>query len=145
MFYLSGWVPAVFKRRVKRSLEDLEEKLIIIYKPIKEIREGLAPPTYLKNGYLLRPFESIVKLYGIPSYNELDPTSFVGISYMLLFGAMFGDVGQGLVLFLIGEFLNRRKRRPNLGGVLARLGISSTFLVLSMEVYLDLKMFLKRM
>jgi len=126
-FYLSGWVPAVFKRRVKRSLEDLEEKLIIIYKPIKEIREGLAPPTYLKNGYLLRPFESIVKLYGIPSYNELDPTSFVGISYMLLFGAMFGDVGQGLVLFLIGEFLNRRKRRPNLGGVLARLGISSTF------------------
>lgn len=75
---------------------------------------------------MLTPFESIVKMYGIPSYNELDPTAFVGISYMLLFGAMFGDVGQGLVLFLIGEILNRFKRRPNLGGVLARLGISST-------------------
>jgi V/A-type H+-transporting ATPase subunit I len=44
---------------------------------------------------------------------------------MLLFGAMFGDVGQGMILFIMGEVLNRRNHRPNLGGVVARLGMSS--------------------
>ncbi|MCX7884331.1 MAG: hypothetical protein N2448_04795 [Caloramator sp.] len=125
-FYLTGWIPFFKKRNLMKRLEKNHKNLIVIFKETKDLREGLNPPTCLKNGYLLTPFQSIVKMYGIPSYNELDPTAFVGISYMLLFGAMFGDVGQGLVLFLIGEILNRFKRRPNLGGVLARLGISST-------------------
>lgn len=125
-FYLTGWVPAFKKKSLLKSLDKENNNLIIVFKEVKDLREGLNPPTCLRNGYLLTPFESIVKMYGIPSYDEIDPTAFVGISYMLLFGAMFGDVGQGLVLFIIGEILNRFKRRPNLGGVLARLGISST-------------------
>ncbi|KRQ85902.1 V-type ATP synthase subunit I [Caloramator mitchellensis] len=124
-FYISGWIPSIHKKRLNKMLEDIDERVIVIYKDMGDVREGLEPPTYLSNGYLIRPFESIVKMYGIPSYKELDPTAFVGISYMLLFGAMFGDLGQGLVLFLIGEILNRIKHRPNLGGVLSRLGISS--------------------
>lgn len=126
-FYLSGWVPTYKKEELLKSLSKYEESLIVITKAAEETREGLEPPTCLKNNYLTRPFEAVVKLYGIPSYNELDPTIFLGISYMLLFGAMFGDVGQGLVLFIIGELLNRKNHRPNLGGVFARLGLSSMF------------------
>lgn len=126
-FYLTGWVPKYKKEELLESLSKYEDSLIIICKEAEETREGLEPPTCLKNNYLTRPFEAVVKLYGIPSYKELDPTAFLGISYMLLFGAMFGDVGQGLVLFLIGEILNRKNHRPNLGGVFARLGISSMF------------------
>ncbi|CDF58582.1 V-type ATP synthase subunit I [Thermobrachium celere] len=125
-FYMSGWIPRFRKKTLSKYLGDLESKLIIIYKQDDELREGLEPPTYIFNGFLLRPFESVVKLYGVPSYKELDPTAFVGLSYMFLFGAMFGDVGQGLVLLLLGLLLEKKKRRPNLGGVLARLGISST-------------------
>lgn len=125
-FYLTGWIPSFRKKSLLKSLESEYKNLIIVFKEVIDLREGLNPPTCLRNGYMLTPFESIVKMYGVPAYNELDPTAFVGISYMLLFGAMFGDVGQGLVLFLIGEILNHFKRRPNLGGVLARLGISST-------------------
>jgi V/A-type H+-transporting ATPase subunit I len=124
-FYLTGWVPVYKKNELLGSLAKYEDDLIIISKVAEETREGLEPPTCLKNNYLLRPFESVVKLYGIPSYNETDPTGFLGLSYMLLFGAMFGDVGQGMVLFIIGEILNKRNHRPNLGGVIARLGISS--------------------
>lgn len=58
------------------------------------------PPTKLHNPKLFRPFEMYVKMYGLPAYNELDPTWFVAITYSLIFGAMFGDVGQGLILFL---------------------------------------------
>lgn len=126
-FYMTGWVPRYKKKALSESFKTFDERIIVIYKEISEIREGISPPTCLRNGYLLRPFESVVKMYGIPSYGEIDPTSFVGISYMLLFGAMFGDVGQGLVLFLLGELLSKKKSRPNLGGVVARLGLSSTF------------------
>lgn len=126
-FYLAGWIPVYKKDELLSSLSKYEERLIVISKDAEETREGLEPPTCLKNNYLTRPFESVVKLYGIPSYKELDPTAFLGISYMLLFGAMFGDVGQGFVLFTIGEILNRKNHRPNLGGVFARLGISSMF------------------
>lgn len=126
-FYLAGWVPKYKKNELLSSLADYEERLIIVSNNAEETREGLEPPTCLKNNYLTRPFEAVVKLYGIPSYNELDPTAFLGISYMLLFGAMFGDLGQGLVLFIIGEILNRKAHRPNMGGVFSRLGISSMF------------------
>ena len=126
-FYLAGWVPASSKKELLNSLSKYEKSLIIISKGAEETREGLEPPTCLKNNYMMRPFEAVVKLYGIPSYKELDPTTFLGISYMLLFGSMFGDVGQGLVLFIIGELLSRKNHRPNLGGVFARLGISSMF------------------
>lgn len=124
-FYLTGWVPRYKKKVLSQYLKEYENKIITVYKDVASSQTGIDPPTCLKNNYLTRPFEAVVRLYGIPSYKELDPTSFLGLSYMLLFGAMFGDVGQGLVLFIIGEILLRLKHRPNLGGVFARLGISS--------------------
>ena len=39
------------------------------------------PPTKLHNPKLFRPFEMYVKMYGLPAYNELDPTWFVAITY----------------------------------------------------------------
>lgn len=124
-FYLTGWVPGGKMKNLEMALEAQEKNLIIIYKRMDEIREGISPPTCLRNNKLIKPFESVVKMYGVPSYGEIDPTIFVGLSYMLLFGAMFGDVGQGAVLFIVGSILNFKKRRPNLGGVVSRLGISS--------------------
>ncbi|WP_242990224.1 V-type ATP synthase subunit I [Acetobacterium bakii] len=86
---------------------------------------GGKPPTKMKNNWLFRPFEALVKMYGVPSYNELDPTPFLSITYMFCFGFMFGDVGQGLVLALAGFILG--KKGVELGNVLFRLGICSTF------------------
>ena len=50
-------------------------------------------PTLLKNNRFSRPFEMFVEMYGVPSYEEIDPTSFLAVSYTLLFGIMFGDLG----------------------------------------------------
>ena len=55
------------------------------------------PPTKLKNPKLFKPFEMYIRMYGLPAYNEIDPTIFVAITYSLIFGAMFGDAGQGLL------------------------------------------------
>lgn len=84
------------------------------------------PPTRLKNPKLFKPFEMYVKMYGLPAYNELDPTWFVAITYSFIFGAMFGDVGQGLCLFLGGLFLYKT-RKMDLAGIISCAGVFSIF------------------
>lgn len=124
-FYFSGWIPQKSVGKIKRSLSFCEERLIITEKAANEVSKTIVPPTSMKNNLLVRPFESMVSMYGIPSYGEVDPTSFLAISYMILFGAMFGDVGQGVVFILAGLYLMHKKKRPNLGGIIFRLGLSS--------------------
>lgn len=126
-FYLSGWIPESMVNTLYEVLESFESRLIIIQKNPEEIDKSITPPTKLKNNNILRPFESMVMMYGIPSYGELDPTAFLGISYMLMFGAMFGDVGQGLIFLLAGLLLGRKEGMSSFGGLISRLGISSIF------------------
>ena len=64
-------------------------------------------------------------MYGLPSYDEIDPTIFVSIVYTVLFGIMFGDVGQGIVLSIVGYFMWKLKNMA-LGKILIPCGISST-------------------
>ncbi|MBM7870008.1 V/A-type H+-transporting ATPase subunit I [Clostridium pascui] len=125
-FYLCGWVSEEKIKNLNKKLSNFGNKIIILSKEANEIKnKTTVPPTKLNNNSIVRPFEVMVNMYGTPSYDEADPTLFLGISYMLIFGAMFGDVGQGLVFLIAGLFLKYRMRRVNLGGILARLGISS--------------------
>lgn len=66
----------------------------------------------------------LVNMYGVPSYNELDPTVFFGIAYMILFGAMFGDLGQGALIMLMGMILKRRIS-ADFSAILTRIGMGS--------------------
>ena len=66
-----------------------------------------------------------IKMYGLPAYNEIDPTFFVAITYSLIFGIMFGDVGQGLCLVIGGALLSKFKKM-NIAAILASAGIFST-------------------
>lgn len=124
-FYLSGWVSKKDIKKMEELFSKYEDTLII-YKGTSEVSD-LIPPTKLRNFVLFKPFESLVKMYGIPSYNEIDPTPFLSISYMILFGAMFGDLGQGFVLLLAGVLLSKLKGNKMFGGLMSRLGISSMF------------------
>ena len=85
-----------------------------------------SPPTKLKNPKILKPFEMFVEMYGLPAYHEMDPTLFIALTYTLMFGIMFGDVGQGLFL-VIGGFLLYRMKGMRLAGIISLAGIWSTF------------------
>jgi vacuolar-type H+-ATPase subunit I/STV1 len=70
-------------------------------------------PTIMKNNFFVKPFETITKMYGVPAYSEIDPTPFLAITFPLLFGLMFGDIGHGITLIisgLIGAFIFRNKK-----------------------------------
>lgn len=65
-------------------------------------------PQLLRNPPWARPFELFPRAFGTPSRNEVDPSAALAFIVPLLFGYMFGDVGQGLVLILAGLWLQRR-------------------------------------
>jgi len=69
---------------------------------------GLQPPMVLRNPVWGRPFEQFVRMLGMPAAGEADPSSLLAILVPLMFGYMFGDVGQGLVLMVAGLVLRRR-------------------------------------
>ncbi len=121
-FHIVGFVPDKEAMSFKSSFEDLEGVTATV-KPV-ESDTRFAPPTKLKNNRFFKPFEMFVGMFGVPSYSDLDPTTFVGITYTLLFGLMFGDVGQGLCVALLGFVLWKTKRMA-LGRIMERIGISS--------------------
>jgi V/A-type H+-transporting ATPase subunit I len=122
--YVSAWVPEISKISIENYFESYEDRIILTFREIKSLDSSVKIPTRLKNNIAFRPFEELVKMYGIPSYDELDPTLFFALSYMMLFGAMFGDFGQGLVIFFAGWIFANKKNKAY-GGILVRLGIAS--------------------
>ncbi|MBQ0000703.1 MAG: ATPase [Clostridiales bacterium] len=84
------------------------------------------PPVKLKNPKILKPFEMYTNMYGLPAYDEMDPTWFIALTYSFIFGAMFGDVGQGLLLFIGGALLYKFKKM-DLAGIISCAGVFSTF------------------
>lgn len=114
-FYLTGWIPESQKADFKEYIEG-QDGISCVFEEDEAVTKS--PPTKLRNHWLIQPFESIVKMYGTPSYDELDPTLFVAITYTLLFGIMFGDLGQGIVIALGGLFLYKKR-----GIIVGKLGI----------------------
>ncbi len=124
-FVVIGFIPQNSKNEFAENFAYLKDKVTVTFKDASE-EERIKAPVKLKNNFIVRPFEMFVNIYGLPSYNDVDPTKFVGITYMLLFGIMFGDIGQGLVIMLLGLFLSKKKKMQ-LGNVMTAIGISSAF------------------
>ncbi|HAH94378.1 MAG TPA: V-type ATP synthase subunit I, partial [Dielma fastidiosa] len=97
---ISGFVSEEDVERVKQQFADIANVEVEVRPAHSDSR--LMPPTKLKNNWFVRPFEMFVEMYGMPCYEDFDPTPFVALTYCLLFGIMFADVGQGLVLSFVG-------------------------------------------
>jgi V/A-type H+-transporting ATPase subunit I len=121
-FYLTGWIPLSQVEEFKIMVDKVSNVSCIIEddNAVKKIK----PPTRLKNNRFFKPFETLVQMYGTPGYKELDPTAFVAITYMIFFGIMFGDVGQGLVIALLGSWLYKKKQNI-LGKIAVYIGVVS--------------------
>lgn len=129
VFYiLCGWMTEKDAHSFQNDIKDDSRIFCIIDGEEDEhLKPGIhqQPPTKLKNPKLFKPFEMYIKMYGLPAYNEMDPTWFVALTYSFIFGAMFGDVGQGLLLF-IGGFLLYKFKHITLAGIISCAGVFST-------------------
>ncbi|MCI8815608.1 MAG: V-type ATP synthase subunit I [Angelakisella sp.] len=122
-FVVMGCVPQKQSKKFALAFQDLEDKVTVTLKePAEEPR--ITVPVRLKNNWFVKPFEMFVDMYGLPSYQDIDPTPYVAATYILLFGIMFGDLGQGLLVSLLGAFLYKKKGMA-IGGIMSRIGLSS--------------------
>jgi V/A-type H+-transporting ATPase subunit I len=117
--YLAGWVPA-------RSVEALESELRrTLAKPFamesRNPRRDERPlvPSVPVRSRLLAPFDLLVKQYGIPQYGEIDPAPLFAVTFLLMFGMMFGDVGHGAVIAVASWMAREKLPRFYLFGVFA--------------------------
>ncbi|MFV0479624.1 MAG: V-type ATP synthase subunit I [Anaerorhabdus sp.] len=122
-YSMVGFVPQKQMSEFESSFDSKTYQVEIL--PFEEYPD-LKPPTLLKNSWFFRPFEMFVNMYSLPTYGELDPTMIVGLTYCFLFGLMFGDLGQGLLLFLGGVILEA-KTKNKLAGIIGRVGIFAMF------------------
>jgi V/A-type H+-transporting ATPase subunit I len=111
---ITGWTSDFTAERIAAALEDSGGRALLHFPPPPS---QMTAPLLLANPAWARPFEVFTRALGIPERNEADPTLLLVLVVPLLFGYMFGDVGQGLVIVVLGTVL--RKRWP-----LARLFIA---------------------
>ncbi len=119
-FILVGWIPADKEKLFTKKLDSISSVEYSL-SDSKDVRNQ-TPPVILKNPPFIRRYEFYVKMYGLPCHNEIDPTAFVAFTYTLFFGIMFGDVGQGFVVALIG-FLMYKFKKMEIGRILVPCGI----------------------
>lgn len=120
---LAGWVPKQSVKELQSRLQDSLEKPFALQTRNPHPGERRLVPTVPVRNRLLQPFSTLVKQYGIPQYGEVDPTPLFAATFLLMFGSMFGDVGQGAVIAMLAWYLRDKLGRFYLFGVMA--GISS--------------------
>jgi V/A-type H+-transporting ATPase subunit I len=108
---LVAWVPVDEVEPLGARLAEAGAAVVELPRPAL-----VEPPTLLRPGRLARPFRPLLDTYGAIRYGDVDPTPFAAASFVLMFGMMFGDVGSGLLLSLLGLLL-RRSRAPRLAGL----------------------------
>jgi len=136
--FINGWAPRDAVPRITSRLKADLAGRVLVHSSEPETEGGLAAevikrgkvrvPTKFRHPAFLKAFEGLVTTYGYPAYNGIDPTLFVAATFLLMFGMMFGDVGQGLVLVTLGLLMAKlRCFRPvrTIGWLLCATGASA--------------------
>lgn len=121
-FVICGWLPDSEFEAVEKKLKKIKSVEWQTDDAINQLEKS--PPIKLKNSCFAKPYSFYVEMYGVPKYNEIDPTLFVAITYTVLFGAMFGDFGHGIVLSIAGVVMYKLKGFK-VGKIIVPCGISS--------------------
>lgn len=103
--WVTGWTSDTGDGRLNRALRESGVRALLRF---TEPPEDADPPMLMRNPRWARPFEMFARLFGMPGPREADPARLLALVVPLMFGYMFGDVGQGLVLATVGVFSYRR-------------------------------------
>jgi len=129
-----GWVPAEQEAPLSNTVVAASDGAAILR--FSDPAAGDQPPVRINNRGIAGSFELFTKLRGTPAYTEIDPTLIVTVLFTIMYGMMFGDIGEGALLLLMGLIFSRLQRSflgipagamRKLGGILATCGVSAMF------------------
>ena len=124
---VKGFVPEKKFRALNEKIHAMlgEKALVLQNEPV----QNQDPPTKLSHNRFIKPFEEITKLWGLPHYDELDPTPVIAITFPIIFGLMFGDVGHGLILLVggltLGILIKKNQAIKNVCWIMAACGATT--------------------
>ena len=137
IFCLFGWMPSARREEARRLIREASDGTGIVefVRPDEDdlVRAGSElVPVQFAGSAVMRPFQAILTTFGAPRYEEIEPSLFVAVSFLLMFGIMFGDLGQGMVLVAAGSWflLSRQPRLVRIrdaGYLLVACGLSASF------------------
>jgi V/A-type H+-transporting ATPase subunit I len=98
---IEGWTP---EDEVDTVIEGINSEVggLCVIEVREPKRVDVRVPSLLKNPKIVKPFESIIRMYSLPSYRDIDPTLITAIIFPVFFGLMFPDIGHGFILLLLG-------------------------------------------
>ncbi len=122
VYLVGGWVPDRRLGDLRVAIRSAAEGPVVLESvPPGRRRHGI--PTLLRTPAWLRPFDALVSTFGLAGYRELNPTVVVAATFLFMYGMMFGDLGHGVLLALLGGLLYLRGRSPFMI-VVAAAGVS---------------------
>jgi len=101
---LEGWVPKEKVTELEKILRESSGGKVIFRAFEPHVEEVGEVPTLLRNPPIARDFELLTEVYGLPRYDEIDPTLFLSITFPLFLAICIGDAGYGLILGILAFF-----------------------------------------
>ena len=124
---VSGFVPVKKFPELNQKVSGMLQGKVVVLSD--NAAKEVFPPTRILNSRFVKPFEELTKLYGLPKYDEIDPTPILAITFPIIFGLMFGDVGHGLVLLIgglsVGLLIKNGQGMKNVCYIMAACGFGA--------------------
>ena len=134
-FTIFGWVPVEDMPDLEKMIEKRFGKKVLL--SVIDVPEQLAEkiPVAMRNAEVLSPFEDFVKMRAVPKYSDIDPSTLVAIFMPLFFGMMVGDVGYGILIFLLASFMLRNPMKGLIGNFFKALKVGGIWAILFGVLY----------
>lgn len=112
-YVIQGWVLEKQSDALQSMVTEVTEDHAVVQFQTPSMNPD-DPPTYIETPSWAKSFQTLVKLFAVPKYNEIDPTVIMGLFFIVFFGVMLGDAGYGLVIFLLSliGFIKFAKHSP---------------------------------
>lgn len=143
----SGWLPSSKRPVLAEAIRRVTDgRCYLEWHQPREAEQPASVPVQMRNPKFLSPFQMLVTNYSIPEYGTIDPTPLVAVTFLIMFGLMFGDAGHGavlLVLGLLGSILYKGARSAvrNLLHLIAYCGAAAVVAGILFGSYFGMKWF----
>lgn len=101
---LEGWVKKNDYAKLAKIVSGFEASSLTKIAPAED--EEI--PVEIENKNIIKPFEVITRLYGMPKHFEVDPTVFLAPFFALFFALCLTDAGYGLVIIALMIFFIKK-------------------------------------
>ncbi len=106
-FLIEGWVPKKYLKRTKEALDRTFGSRVIVLEVEVSPEKMDDAPTFYDNPAIVKPFEFLINIVGMPKYREVDPSPLIAIFFPFFFGLMVGDIAYGAIILVFALIMKK--------------------------------------